>query len=164
MGRSSWQINARDIHVGELADADDAAPSVLSGEAGGSLSGPAKAAICGHNAEGTPHSEPPERRTHGRADRVCLDAAARSSILQRHAQAETLEPFVEAKAAAEFLHYSARSIKQMAREGRIPAHPFGTGSRKRWYFLISELAEHLRSQVNSGHGEAGRDKAQRRVI
>jgi hypothetical protein len=29
------------------------------------------------------------------------------------------------------LHYSARSIKQMARDGRIPAHPFGTGSRKR---------------------------------
>jgi hypothetical protein len=62
------------------------------------------------------------------------------------------------------LHYSARSIKQMAREGRIPAHPFGTGSRKRWYFLISELAEHLRAQVNCAHGEAGRDKTQRRVI
>jgi hypothetical protein len=89
---------------------------------------------------------------------------ARRSILQRHALQETLEPFVEANAAAEFLHYSARSIKQMAREGRIPAHPFGTSSRKRWYFLISELAEHLRCQVNSGHGEAGRDKAQRRVI
>ncbi len=88
----------------------------------------------------------------------------RRSIPQRDAQSETLEPFVEANAAAEFLHYSARSIKQMAREGRIPAHPFGTGSRKRWYFLISELAEHLRSQVNSGHGEAGRDKTQRRVI
>jgi hypothetical protein len=86
------------------------------------------------------------------------------STLQRHALLETLEPFVEANAAAKFLHYSARSIKQMAREGRIPAHPFGTGSRKRWYFLISELAEHLRSQVNSGHGEVGRDKAQRRVI
>jgi hypothetical protein len=52
----------------------------------------------------------------------------------------------------------------MAREGRIPAHPFGTGSRKRWYFLISELAEHLRAQVNCAHGEAGRDKTQRRVI
>ena len=88
----------------------------------------------------------------------------RRSIPQGHALPETLEPFVEANAAAEFLHYSARSIKQMAREGRIPAHPFGTGSRKRWYLLISELAEHLRSQVNSGHGEAGRDKAQRRVI
>ena len=77
---------------------------------------------------------------------------------------EVVESFVEAGAAAEFLHYSSRSIKQMAREGRIPAHPFGTGPRKRWYFLISELAEYLHAQVNSAHGEAGRDKAQRRVI
>src|SRR2546422_7411022 len=82
---------------------------------------------------------------------------ARRSILQGHAVPETVEAFVEANAAAAFMHYSARSIKQMAREGRIPAHPFGTGSRKKWYFLISELAEHLRSQVNSAHGEAGRD-------
>ena len=74
------------------------------------------------------------------------------------------EPFVEANAAGEFLNYSPRTIKQMAREGRIPAHPFGSGARKRWYFLISELAEHLRGQVNSAHGEAGRDKTQRRVI
>jgi hypothetical protein len=87
----------------------------------------------------------------------------RGSTAHPHAQIETLEPFVEAKAAAEFLRYSSRTIKQMAREGRIPAHPFGTGPRKRWYFLISELAEHLRAQVNSAHGEAGRDKTQRRV-
>jgi hypothetical protein len=89
---------------------------------------------------------------------------ATGSILQRQAQPETLEPFVEANAAADFLRYSSRTVKQMAREGRIPAHPFGTGPRKRWYFLISELAEHLRAQVNSAHGEAGRDKTQRRVI
>jgi len=89
---------------------------------------------------------------------------ARRSILQRHAQLDTPEPFVEANAAAEFLRYSSRTVKQMARDGRIPAHPFGTGPRKRWYFLISELAEHLRAQVNSAHGEAGRDKAQRRAI
>ena len=74
------------------------------------------------------------------------------------------EPFVEARAAGEFLNYSSRTIKQMAREGRIPAHPFGSGARKRWYFLISELAQHLQGQVNSAHGEAGRDKTQRRVI
>jgi helix-turn-helix protein len=74
------------------------------------------------------------------------------------------EPFVEASAAGEFLNYSSRTIKQMARDGRIPAHPFGSSARKRWYFLISELAEHLRGQVNSAHGEAGRDKTQRRVI
>ena len=84
----------------------------------------------------------------------------------RAAQAATsmMEPFIEAASAAEFLNYSSRTIKQMAREGRIPAHPFGSGARKRWYFLISELAEHLRGQVNSAHGEAGRDKTQRRVI
>ena len=89
---------------------------------------------------------------------------ARGSILQRQAPPETLEPFVEANTAADFLRYSSRTVKQMAREGRIPAHPFGAGPRKRWYFLISELAEHLRAQVNSAHGEAGRDKTQRRVI
>jgi len=88
----------------------------------------------------------------------------RGSIAQRHAEIDILEPFVEAGAAAEFLRYSSRTVKQMAREGRIPAHPFGTGPRKRWYFLISELAGHLRAQVNSAHGEAGRDKAQRRAI
>jgi hypothetical protein len=81
-----------------------------------------------------------------------------------HLGAQSPEPFVEANAAGEFLNYSSRTIKQMAREGRIPAHPFGSGARKRWYFLISELAEHLRGQVNSVHGEAGRDKTQRRVI
>jgi len=78
--------------------------------------------------------------------------------------AQSPEPFVEANAAGEFLNYSSRTMKQMAREGRIPAHPFGSGARKRWYFLISELAEHVRGQVNSAHGEAGRDKTQRRVI
>ena len=88
----------------------------------------------------------------------------RASTTQRFAEIEILEPFVEANAAAQFLRYSSRTVKQMARDGRIPAHPFGTGPRKRWYFLISELADHLRAQVNSAHGEAGRDKAQRRAI
>jgi hypothetical protein len=88
----------------------------------------------------------------------------RRSTVYGHSQLGSPEPFVEANDAAEFLRYSSRTVKQMAREGRIPAHPFGSGPRKRWYFLISELAEHLRAQVNSAHGEAGRDKTQRRVI
>ena len=84
---------------------------------------------------------------------------------KRNAQpTPALEPFVEAEAAANFLHYSPRTVKQMARDGRIPAHPFGGGLRKRWYFLISELAEYLHAQVKSAHGEAGRDKTQRRVV
>ncbi len=73
----------------------------------------------------------------------------------------SVEPFVEADAAAEFLHYSPRTVKQLAREGRIPAHPFGDGERKRWFFLISELAECLRASVNSHHGEADRDTGRR---
>lgn len=79
-------------------------------------------------------------------------------------RSQSPEPFVEANAAGKFLNYSSRTIKQMAREGRIPAHPFGSGIRKRWYFLISELAQHVRAQVNSAHGEAGRDETQRRVV
>jgi helix-turn-helix protein len=92
------------------------------------------------------------------------DTNNRKPSKRSHQGSQSLEPFVEASAAGEFLNYSSRTIKQMAREGRIPAHPFGSGARKRWYFLISELAEHLRGQVNSAHGEAGRDKTQRRVI
>jgi hypothetical protein len=78
-------------------------------------------------------------------------------------QAQGPEAFVEAEAAAEFLHYSPRSVRQMARENRIPAHPFGDGPRKKWYFLLSELAENLRSKVNCGDGESGRDKRSRRT-
>lgn len=92
------------------------------------------------------------------------NSRAEKSVVQDSGTAWTPEPFVEAEAAAEFLHYSTRSIKQMARDGRIPAHPFGSGPRKRWYFLISELAEQLRARVNCEHGAAGRDKTQRRVI
>ena len=76
--------------------------------------------------------------------------------------APTPEPFVEADVAAEFLHRRVRWVKQKAREGKIRAHPFGD-VRKQWYFLISELAEDLRSKVNSAHGEAGRDKTRRGV-
>jgi hypothetical protein len=53
-------------------------------------------------------------------------------------------------------------VMQAARAGLIPAHSYGN-QRKRWYFLLSELAEDLRSKINSPHGEAGRDKTQRRV-
>jgi hypothetical protein len=77
-------------------------------------------------------------------------------------QKSTYEQFVEAEEAAEFLHRSVRWVMQAARDGLIPAHAYGT-QRKRWYFLLSELADDLRSKVNSPHGEAERDKTQRRV-
>jgi hypothetical protein len=77
-------------------------------------------------------------------------------------QKAIVEQFVEADVAADFLHRSIRWVMQAARDGLIPAHPYGK-QRKRWYFLLSELAEDLRGKVNSPHGEAGRDKTQRGV-
>jgi excisionase family DNA binding protein len=60
-----------------------------------------------------------------------------------------LEPFVEAEEAAAFLRTSPRKVKELAREGRIPAHPLGDGQRRRWLFLLSELDGWMRSRVNS---------------
>jgi len=77
-------------------------------------------------------------------------------------QKPIVEQFVEAEAAADFLHRSVRWVMQADRDGLIPAHSYGN-QRKRWYFLLSELAEDLRSKVNSPNGEAGRDETQRRV-
>ena len=59
------------------------------------------------------------------------------------------ELFVEADEAAAFLHMSPRTLKQLARQGRVPAHPRGDGQRRRWLFLLSELDLWLRSRVNS---------------
>jgi hypothetical protein len=60
-----------------------------------------------------------------------------------------LEPFVEAEEAAGFLRMSAEYLKKLARAGKVPAHPRGDGQRRRWFFLMSELAEWMRRQVNS---------------
>jgi excisionase family DNA binding protein len=62
---------------------------------------------------------------------------------------EDKEPFVTPEEAAKFLRISPVTIKKMAREGHLPAHPIGNGLRKRWRFRISELASHMSSRVNS---------------
>jgi excisionase family DNA binding protein len=53
--------------------------------------------------------------------------------------AEDNEPFVTPEEAAAFLKISPVTVKKMAREGWLPAHPIGNGIRKRWRFRISEL-------------------------
>lgn len=60
-----------------------------------------------------------------------------------------LEQFVEAEEAAPFVHMSPRHLKQLARQGKVPAHPRGDGQRRRWLFLLSELDAWMRSRVNS---------------
>ncbi len=60
-----------------------------------------------------------------------------------------LEQDVEADQAAAFLHMATRTVKKLARDGFVPAHPRGDGQRRRWLFLLSELDAWLRSRVNS---------------
>ena len=60
------------------------------------------------------------------------------------------EYFVDADKAAEFLGVDRRTVIRWAREGHIPAHPLRPeAERKEWRFLLSELDEWLRAQVNS---------------
>jgi len=52
------------------------------------------------------------------------------------------EQFVDADVAAEFLGVSRDFLLQLARAGRIPAHPLPNGNqrlRRTWRFRISEL-------------------------
>jgi excisionase family DNA binding protein len=73
--------------------------------------------------------------------------------------AEDREPFVTPEEAATFLSISPVTVKKMARKGCLPAHPIGNGLRKRWRFLISELASHMRCRV---HSESSSVRALRR--
>ena len=68
---------------------------------------------------------------------------------------DPIEAPMEADGAAEFLHSAPRTIKQMAREGKIPCHPFGDGERKRWFFFKSELAEFVRGRVHCAWRQGG---------
>ncbi|HWR13530.1 MAG TPA: helix-turn-helix domain-containing protein [Terriglobales bacterium] len=57
------------------------------------------------------------------------------------------ECFVDATEAAKFLKINRRTLLHWARQGALPAHPLGHGSRKTWRFLVSELAHWLRARV-----------------
>ena len=58
---------------------------------------------------------------------------------------QVLESFVDAAKAAEFLTLRPRRVLEMARDGELPAHPLGSGKRKTWRFLLSELHNHIRT-------------------
>jgi excisionase family DNA binding protein len=62
------------------------------------------------------------------------------------------EYFVDADEIALMLKLDPRTVQKMAREGVIPAYPFGEGVRKTWRFLPSEVHEWMRTRVDSeGH-------------
>jgi hypothetical protein len=54
-----------------------------------------------------------------------------------------IEPFVDATAGAEFFAIRPRRLLELAREGKVPAHPLGDGPRRTWRFRLSELAKSL---------------------
>jgi hypothetical protein len=56
-----------------------------------------------------------------------------------------LEPFVDAARAADFLSITPRRLLDMARGQELPAHPLGSGRRKTWRFLLSELHNYIRT-------------------
>jgi excisionase family DNA binding protein len=49
------------------------------------------------------------------------------------------ESFVDATTVARFLCITRRQVLEMARAGRIPAHPLLGGRRKMWRFKLSEV-------------------------
>jgi len=64
---------------------------------------------------------------------------------------QTLEPFVSATEASEFVRLHPATVQRLAREGALPGHPVGNGQRRRWRFRLSEL-EHWLSARSRGDG------------
>jgi len=64
---------------------------------------------------------------------------------------DTLEPYVSADEAAEFLKTNRLKIIRMARSGDLPAHPLGSSKRRQWRFRLSELDKHMQRGVNSAY-------------
>jgi hypothetical protein len=54
---------------------------------------------------------------------------------------EVLEVFVDANEAGKFLCLTRRRILDLARSGKLPAHPIGDGVRRVWRFRLSEIAD-----------------------
>lgn len=60
----------------------------------------------------------------------------------------SFEPFVSAIEASRFVRLHPVTVQRLAREGHLPGHPVGTGTRRRWRFLLSELGQWLRERDN----------------
>ena len=66
----------------------------------------------------------------------------------------TLEPFVDATAAGEFLGLHPVTVQRLARSGVLPGHPVQQGKRKHWRFLLTELKEWLQERRGGASGYA----------
>jgi excisionase family DNA binding protein len=50
-----------------------------------------------------------------------------------------IEPYVDANTVADFLAITRRQVLELARAGKIPAHPLPGSRRKVWRFKLSEV-------------------------
>lgn len=65
----------------------------------------------------------------------------------------TIEFYVAPEEAATFICVTPRRLKDMARAGKIPAHPVDpNAARKDWRFLLSELSAWMRSNTGKERG------------
>jgi hypothetical protein len=65
------------------------------------------------------------------------------------------EPFVDAEEAGRFLHLRPRRVLQLARQGKLPAYPLGSGTRKVWRFRLSELTTAMLHSAQRSHVPTG---------
>ena len=59
------------------------------------------------------------------------------------------EPYVDVKRAASYLSVAVKTLNEWARLEKIPAYPWGDGSRKTWRFKLSELDEWMQRRIDS---------------
>lgn len=65
------------------------------------------------------------------------------------------EHFVDAAVASRFLHCSRKHLLKLSVLGKIPAHPLpGSGQRRTWRYLLSELRHRM---LNANLTGLGRD-------
>ena len=62
---------------------------------------------------------------------------------------KSLEPYVDAQKAAAFLAMPRRTLLDLARRGKLPGHPVGSGQRRVWKFRLSELESWMQTEVHS---------------
>ena len=61
----------------------------------------------------------------------------------------TPEPFVDATAVAQFLSITRRQVLELARAGKLPAHPLFGRRRKVWRFKLSEIDQSVSSSAKN---------------
>ena len=79
------------------------------------------------------------------------------------------EPFVTADDIAEHLKVKRRQVLEMRRKGIIPAHPLGTGKRRKvWRYRISEVDAAIASgarkpSASDGEGDLAENPTRRTI-